>query len=155
MMRLLLLPLFLFTLSMACMGQTFQYSRGWTNGKRALNPGSPLLASAHFHRNNELGYSDLYDFQDWSSERRLERCLAQLQRSLLSRNCASGLELNINRVDTDSGDSISRSRQHNDINANGPYSNPNMNRNRQSNELLEELNTSGGVSAEPNAFGKH
>jgi len=75
MLRLLLLPLFLFTLSMACMGQTFQYSRGWTNGKRSFNSASPLLTNGHFHRDrgNELGLTDLYDIQDWSSERKLER----------------------------------------------------------------------------------
>ncbi|KAH8257868.1 hypothetical protein KR038_002153 [Drosophila bunnanda] len=165
MMRLLLLPLFLFTLSMACMGQTFQYSRGWTNGKRALNPAaSPLLGNGgHFHRSNELGYTDLYDLQDWSSERRLERCLSQLQRSLIGRNCAPGMDLN--RVgDADSGDNAHLLPRLNG-NLNGEnvlYSNinSNSNRHRQSNELLEELSAAassggGSSSSEPNVFGKH
>ncbi|XP_017046793.1 pro-corazonin [Drosophila ficusphila] len=156
MLRLLLLPLFLFTLSMACMGQTFQYSRGWTNGKRALSPGSPLLANAHFHRSNELGLTDLYDLQDWSSDRRLERCLSQLQRSLIARNCAPGADFNANRPDADTENSNTHSSRLNNINnENVLYSNTNIpNRHRQSNELLEELNAAGGVSAEP-IFGKH
>ncbi|KAH8383854.1 hypothetical protein KR009_010895 [Drosophila setifemur] len=156
MMRLLLLPLFLFTLSMACMGQTFQYSRGWTNGKRALNPATPLLPNGHFHRNNELGYADFYDLQEWSGEHRLERCLSQLQRSLISRNCAPGVDLNSNQADADSGDSNSHSRLNSNNNENVLYPNPNPNRRRQSNELLEELIPPGGVgSPDPNVFGKH
>ncbi|XP_016992114.1 pro-corazonin [Drosophila rhopaloa] len=155
MLRLLLLPLFLFTLSMACMGQTFQYSRGWTNGKRALSPASPLLANGHFHRSNELGFTDLYDLQDWSSERKLERCLSQLQRSLISRNCAPGADFNANRADAEP-ESNPHPRLNNLNNENVLYSNANIpNRHRQSNELLDELSATGGASAEPNLFGKH
>ncbi|KAI8043860.1 pro-corazonin [Drosophila gunungcola] len=160
MLRILLLPLFLFTLSMACMGQTFQYSRGWTNGKRALSPGTPLLANGHFHRSNELGLTDLYDLQDWSSERRLERCLSQLQRSLISRNCATVPDFNANRNRMPDADPESNPhvRLNNINNENVLYSNANIpNRHRQSNELLEELSAAGGasVSVEPNLFGKH
>ncbi|XP_017076674.1 pro-corazonin [Drosophila eugracilis] len=156
MLRLLLLPLFLFTLSMACMGQTFQYSRGWTNGKRSFNSASPLLTNGHFHRGNDLGFTELYDLQDWSSERRLERCLSQLQRSLISRNCAPGSDFNANRGDADS-ESNSHSRINNINNENVLYSNANIpNRHRQSNDLLDELSAAGaGASAEPNVFGKH
>ncbi|KAH8332761.1 hypothetical protein KR074_010401 [Drosophila pseudoananassae] len=156
MLRLLLLPLFLFTLSMACMGQTFQYSRGWTNGKRALNTGSPILSNGHLHRTNDLSFSDLYDLQDWGSDRRLERCLTQLQRSLLSRNCVPGVELNLNRMDTDSRDTNSHSRPNNNENENIVYTNTKPNRRHQSNELLDELSVAAvGGSSEPNVFGKH
>ncbi|KAH8354254.1 hypothetical protein KR084_004797 [Drosophila pseudotakahashii] len=157
MLRLLLLPLFLFTLSMACMGQTFQYSRGWTNGKRSFSSASPLLTNGHFHRDraNELGFTDLYDLQDWSSDRRLERCLSQLQRSLIGRNCAPGSDFNSNRADADS-ESNPHPRLTNINNENVLYSNANIpNRHRQSNELLEELTAAGGASADPNVFGKH
>lgn len=66
MLRLLLLPLFLFTLSMVCMGQTFQYSRGWTNGKRATP--SALLNSGH-----NLGLLDAFEMQEKPSDIKLER----------------------------------------------------------------------------------
>ncbi|XP_034665401.1 pro-corazonin [Drosophila subobscura] len=161
MMRLLLLPLFLFTLSMACMGQTFQYSRGWTNGKRALTPSS-LLGNGHFHRGNELAFSDLYDVQDWSSERRLERCLAQLQRSLLSRVYGSGTDFNANRAELETSDSGSSRNRGNNNNENVLYPNPIQNRHHSSNELLEEITaavagtgTAGAGSGEPSVFGKH
>ncbi|XP_033165748.1 pro-corazonin [Drosophila mauritiana] len=154
MLRLLLLPLFLFTLSM-CMGQTFQYSRGWTNGKRSFNAASPLLANGHLHRGSELGLTDLYDLQDWSSDRRLERCLSQLQRSLIARNCVPGSDFNTNRVDPDTENSL-HPRLSNINGENVMYSSANIpNRHRQSNELLEELSAAGGASAEPNVFGKH
>ncbi|XP_016930939.2 pro-corazonin [Drosophila suzukii] len=157
MLRLLLLPLFLFTLSMACMGQTFQYSRGWTNGKRSFNSASPLLTNGHFHRDrgNELGFTDLYDIQDWSSERKLERCLSQLQRSMIGRNCAPGSDFNAIRADADP-ESSPHPRLSNINNENVLYSNANIpTRHRQTNELLEELTAAGGASAEPNVFGKH
>ncbi|XP_022219363.1 pro-corazonin [Drosophila obscura] len=162
MMRLLLLPLFLFTLSMACMGQTFQYSRGWTNGKRALSSPSSLLSNGHFHRANEFGFSDLYDVPDWSSDRRLERCLAQLQRSLLSRVYGSGVDFNANRAEPDTSDSGSRRIRANNNNENVLYPNPIQNRHHSSNELLEEISAAvagsgptGAGSGEPSVFGKH
>ncbi|XP_068157541.1 pro-corazonin [Drosophila tropicalis] len=151
MLRLLLLPLFLFTLSMACMthGQTFQYSRGWTNGKRA-SLSSPLLNNGqHFHRSNDVSFADFYDFPATISERRLERCLTQLQHfvgnSLLHRSFATGL-------DSDSSDAPSSN------NENSPYTNPK--RRHQSNDLFEELNAVVGSvpaagSGEPNDFIKH
>ncbi|EDW24657.1 GL23272 [Drosophila persimilis] len=161
MMRLLLLPLFLFTLSMACMGQTFQYSRGWTNGKRALTPPS-LLSHGHFNRASDLGFSDLYDVQDWSSERRLERCLAQLQRSLLSRVYGSVVDFNANRPEPDSSDSGSSRNRANNNNENVLYPTPIQNRHHSSNELLEEISAAvagsgptGAGSGEPSVFGKH
>ncbi|XP_067617383.1 pro-corazonin isoform X2 [Eurosta solidaginis] len=53
----------------SCAGQTFQYSHGWTNGKRAFNA----------HRNDDI--SELLGSQQ-SYDHRLERCLMQLQHLL-------------------------------------------------------------------------
>lgn len=65
MLRIVILPLLIFLFSMACMGQTFQYSRGWTNGKRA----SPL--NNLFHKDDE-SISELFEVQD-ANERKLEK----------------------------------------------------------------------------------
>ncbi|KAL7729112.1 hypothetical protein ACLKA6_009586 [Drosophila palustris] len=99
MLRLFLLPLFLFTLSMVCMGQTFQYSRGWTNGKRA--PPATVVTNGH-----NLGLLDLYDIQDTPNDRRLERCLTHLQHfvgnPILRRSLfANGLAYDGNRPDSE------------------------------------------------------
>lgn len=68
MLRMVVLPLLIFLFSMACMGQTFQYSRGWTNGKRA-NTATTL--NNLFHKDDE-SISELFEVQD-ANERRLER----------------------------------------------------------------------------------
>ncbi|XP_030374721.1 pro-corazonin [Scaptodrosophila lebanonensis] len=157
MMRLLLLPLFLFTLSMACMGQTFQYSRGWTNGKRAPLSG-PLLSSGHFQRGDEQ-LANLYDFQE--NERKLERCLVQLQRfvgSNLHRSYAGALAYNANKPDIGSLNAPARPSANNNNNDNSLYASPH----HQSSELYEELNAAaaaaaeaGGPPSEPNDYNKH
>lgn len=56
---------------MACMGQTFQYSIGWTNGKRAGASTATTLNNL-FHKDDEGGLSELFEVQD-ANERRLER----------------------------------------------------------------------------------
>ncbi|EDV44162.2 uncharacterized protein Dana_GF16165 [Drosophila ananassae] len=152
MMRLLLLPLFLLSLSVACMGQTFQYSRGWTNGKRALHPVSPLITNGYFHRINELGFSDLDDMPDGKSDRWLQICLSKLQKSLINRNPGEGLSLK--RVDTDSGDINLKSRLNNNNIDHVLYSISNPNRNQQTNDIFEEFKTTGRILPETNVYGK-
>ncbi|EDW58406.1 pro-corazonin [Drosophila virilis] len=153
MLRLLLLPLFLFTLSMACMGQTFQYSRGWTNGKRA--PPAALVTNGH-----NLGLLDIYDIQDRPTDIKLERCLLQLQHfvgnALLHRSFANGLAYSASRPDPETDvrsiNIHSRPGSGNNNIENSLY--PNVNH-RQSNELFEALNAPGPDAVEPNDYGKH
>ncbi|XP_023175596.2 pro-corazonin [Drosophila hydei] len=145
MLRLLLLPLFLFTLSMACMGQTFQYSRGWTNGKRA--PPSALLNSGH-----NLGMLDVFEMQEKPSDIKLDRCLMQLQRlagnALLHRSFANGLAYNGNRPEPT--DLNIHARPSASGNNNDPPLYPSVNH-HQSNELYETVPD----PVEPADFGKH
>ncbi|KAM8706964.1 hypothetical protein ACLKA7_011123 [Drosophila subpalustris] len=158
MLRLFLLPLFLFTLSMVCMGQTFQYSRGWTNGKRA--PPATVVANGH-----NLGLLDLYDIQDTPNDRRLERCLTHLQHfvgnPILRRSLfANGLAYDGNRPDSEPEvrNVNIRSRANANNNDNNLYGNSNR---HQSSELYDALNaavaapTLGGDSVEPGDYGKH
>lgn len=53
----------------ACFGQTFQYSHGWTNGKRAFNA----------HRDDDT--PEIFGIQQ-DGDRKLERCVMQLQQLL-------------------------------------------------------------------------
>ncbi|EDV94608.1 pro-corazonin [Drosophila grimshawi] len=157
MLRVLLLPLLLFTLSMACMGQTFQYSRGWTNGKRA--PPAALLSNGH-----NLGLLDLYDIQDKPTDLKLERCLMQLQHfvgnAMLHRSFANALAYNANRPETEAETRglnlhpLHPSANNNNNNENSLFPNSN---NHQSNEIFEALAASapGVDSVEPNDYGKH
>ncbi|KAH8408005.1 hypothetical protein KR222_010716 [Zaprionus bogoriensis] len=166
MLRLLLLPLFLFTLSMVCMGQTFQYSRGWTNGKRA--PPAAFLTNGH-----NLGLLDLYEMQDAPSDRRLERCLSHLQHltgnNLLHRSFANGLAYEGSRPDSEPepvrglnlrSRTTSSSSSNNNSNNNDNSLYGNSVNHRQSSELYEALNAAvaasgqGGESVEPNDYGK-
>nr|AQX83391.1 plastid corazonin [Bactrocera dorsalis] len=95
-----------------CFGQTFQYSHGWTSGKRAVNT----------HRDN-----DIAEMLQQDGDRKLERCLMQLQYLLH------------NPLSIRAG-----------VQALTP-ANGNLFGNRhQSNELYEELN-----AAETNDYGKH
>ncbi|XP_034486864.1 pro-corazonin [Drosophila innubila] len=160
MLRLLLLPLFLFTLSMVCMGQTFQYSRGWTNGKRA--PPATVLTNGH-----NLGLLDLYDIQDTPNDRKLERCLVHLQHfvgnSLPHRSFANGLAYDGSRPDPEPEmrNMNIRTRPHanaNNNNDNNLYGNSNH---HQSSELYDALNAAvaasspGGDSVDTSDYGKH
>ncbi|XP_017873394.1 PREDICTED: pro-corazonin [Drosophila arizonae] len=146
MLRLLLLPLFLFTLSMVCMGQTFQYSRGWTNGKRATP--SALLNSGH-----NLGLLDAFEMQEKSSDVKLERCLMQLQHlagnALLHHSFANGLAYNGNRPDPTDLNIHARPRPSANNNDNNLLY-PRVNQ-HQSNELYETVSD----PVEPADFGKH
>ncbi|XP_055907297.1 pro-corazonin-like [Eupeodes corollae] len=67
MLRFVVFSLVSFVVIISCMGQTFQYSRGWTNGKR-----SP----AHLHEDPTM--AEIFEVPE--SERRLEKCIIQLQR---------------------------------------------------------------------------
>ncbi|XP_055908687.1 pro-corazonin-like [Eupeodes corollae] len=67
MLRLAVFCVISFAVIISCMGQTFQYSRGWTNGKRS---------SSHMHENPAI--SEMFEAQE--SERHLEKCIIQLQR---------------------------------------------------------------------------
>ncbi|ALC45483.1 Crz [Drosophila busckii] len=147
MFRLLLLPLFFFTLSMVCMGQTFQYSRGWTNGKRASS-----LTATPLNNGHNVGLADLYDFQDSPIDRRMERCLMQLQH-FLHHAPGNGFSRPEPERDSELRDMKIRSRivansNHNDNNL---FTSPN----RQSNEIFEALNTSGSDAIDPNDYNKH
>ncbi|XP_013102492.1 pro-corazonin [Stomoxys calcitrans] len=128
MLRIVLL---LFLFSMACMGQTFQYSRGWTNGKRSGGGSS----TSNIFRKDDEGMSELFDFQDVASERRLERCLLQLQHvvrnPLLLHSAAAALALNPLTSNNVSGN---RNNNLNKDSTNNPFS-----RSHQSNELFEEV----------------
>ncbi|XP_005180562.1 pro-corazonin [Musca domestica] len=139
MLRVLVL---LFLFSMACMAQTFQYSRGWTNGKRN-GPGN--VATNIFHRDDE-GLSEIFDIQD-VNERRLERCLLQLQHALrnplLLRSTAAALALNPLSAGNQNGNNNSKLN-----NGNNP-----LLRSHQSNELFEELNSS--LIDASDDYGKH
>ncbi|XP_060648725.1 pro-corazonin [Drosophila nasuta] len=161
MLRLLMLPLFLFTLSMACMGQTFQYSRGWTNGKRA--PPATVVGNGH-----NLGLLDLYDIPSAPTDRRLERCLGHLQHfvgnNLLHRSFANGLAYDANRPDLDAPVRSGNIRTRANANANGNNNDNNLYGNsnhHQSSELYDALNaavaasSSAGDSVEPGDYGKH
>ncbi|XP_055852660.1 pro-corazonin-like [Episyrphus balteatus] len=68
MLRFVLFSLVSFIVIMSCMGQTFQYSRGWTNGKRS---------SSHLHEDPAI--AEVFEIPS-ESERRLEKCIIQLQR---------------------------------------------------------------------------
>ncbi|CAD7089956.1 unnamed protein product [Hermetia illucens] len=59
-----IIPIMILAMVVCCMGQTFQYSRGWTNGKRS---------DTHADESTEL----MID-ADW--EKKLEKCLYTLQR---------------------------------------------------------------------------
>ena len=65
------LPLLIFLFSMACMGQTFQYSRGWTNGKRANNAPPATALNGLFHKDDD-NLAELFEVQE-ANDRRLER----------------------------------------------------------------------------------
>ncbi|XP_055848099.1 pro-corazonin-like [Episyrphus balteatus] len=67
MLRFVILALVSFAVIISCMGQTFQYSRGWTNGKRS---------SSHLHEDPAI--AEIFEVPT-ESERRLERCIFQLQ----------------------------------------------------------------------------
>lgn len=41
MLKLIVVPLLFLSICLSCMGQTFQYSRGWTNGKRSSDMDNP------------------------------------------------------------------------------------------------------------------
>ncbi|XP_061394356.1 pro-corazonin [Musca vetustissima] len=143
MLRVLVL---LFFFSMACMAQTFQYSRGWTNGKRN---GAGNTATNVFHREDE-GLPEIFDIQD-VNERRLERCLLQLQHALrnplLLRSTAAALALNPLSAANQNGN---RNSNNNNLGNNG--NNPLL-RSHQSNELFEELNSS--LIDANDDYGKH
>ncbi|XP_075144739.1 corazonin [Haematobia irritans] len=131
MLRIVLL---LFLFSMACMGQTFQYSRGWTNGKRS---GTGNSATNLFSKDDE-GFPGLFDFQETANERRLERCLLQLQHAVrnplfLHSAAAAALALNPLASGNQSGGKNINSNINKDI-PNNPFS-----RSHQSNELFEEV----------------
>ncbi|KAM7361916.1 corazonin [Cochliomyia hominivorax] len=141
MLRIVIFPLFIFLFSMACMGQTFQYSRGWTNGKRA-NTATTL--NNLFHKDDD-GMPELFEVQDLN-EKRLERCILQLQRfiknPLLLHTTAAALAMNPSLSANQNGN--------NNNNNNNPYG-----RNHQSNELFEELGTAGGAIIDTNDYAKH
>nr|AUF71589.1 preprocorazonin [Megaselia scalaris] len=65
MIRMFVVPLLLLGLCLSCMGQTFQYSRGWTNGKRA---------------SSDMDVLNPFNVGDSVIENKLERCLMLLQR---------------------------------------------------------------------------
>ncbi|XP_073820501.1 corazonin [Musca autumnalis] len=144
MLRVLVL---LFLFSMTCMAQTFQYSRGWTNGKRN---GAGNTATNMFHRDDE-GLSEIFDIQD-VNERRLERCLMQLQHALrnplLLRSTAAAMALNPLSASNQIGNRNSNNNNPNNGNNNNP-----LLRNHQSNELFEELNNS--LIDANDDYGKH
>ncbi|XP_017462084.1 PREDICTED: pro-corazonin [Rhagoletis zephyria] len=99
-------------------GQTFQYSHGWTNGKRALST----------HRDVDI--SEMLGVQQ-DGDRRLERCLMQLQHILRNPlQIRAGVQ--------------ALTPTNNNANKN-PFGN-----HHQSNELYEELN-----AAEANDYGNH
>ncbi|XP_017091690.2 pro-corazonin-like [Drosophila bipectinata] len=148
-MRLLLLLLFLFSLSVACLGQTFQYSRGWTNGKRALQSVPSLMANGYIHRSNEFGFTDLRHVPDGKNDLRLEKCLTQLQMSLINRN--PEVEWSLNHVDTRPGDINLKSSPKNNNIDNVLYSITNPIRNYQT---FEELKTIGRTLPEANVYEK-
>ena len=57
--RMIVVPLVLLAAIICCMGQTFQYSRGWTNGKRS---------NSHFRE--DTGFPDLIEIE---TEKKLEK----------------------------------------------------------------------------------
>ncbi|KAI8129923.1 hypothetical protein FF38_03411 [Lucilia cuprina] len=142
MLRIVILPLLIFLFSMACMGQTFQYSRGWTNGKRA---GAATTLNNLLHNKEDDGMSELFEVQE-ANERRLERCLSQLQRFVrnpLLLHTTAALALN------PAAPSSSQSSNSNNNMNNIPYG-----RNHQSNELFEELGAAGTI-IDTNDYAKH
>ncbi|XP_055907790.1 pro-corazonin-like [Eupeodes corollae] len=70
MLRFVVFSLVSLAIVMSCMGQMFQYSRGWTNGKRS---------SAHLLQEDPTMAEIVFEVPS-ESERRLERCIIQLQR---------------------------------------------------------------------------
>ncbi|XP_055852611.1 pro-corazonin-like [Episyrphus balteatus] len=68
MLRFAVFSLVSFAIIFSCMGQMFQYSRGWTNGKRS---------SSHLHADPAI--AEIFEVPS-ESERRLEKCIIQLQR---------------------------------------------------------------------------
>ncbi|XP_055389252.1 pro-corazonin [Condylostylus longicornis] len=63
MAKMIIVPLLLLSIAITCMGQTFQYSRGWTNGKRS--------------NTHDGTFQDLIEIE---TEKKLEKCLYSLQR---------------------------------------------------------------------------
>ncbi|XP_037956941.1 pro-corazonin-like [Teleopsis dalmanni] len=134
--KMLMLPLLLFTFfSMACMGQTFQYSRGWTNGKRAN------LGTGAARYRDESNIPELMELQ--GGERKLEKCLIQLQHFMhnpLLRAVPYAGTLNLASTSNANPNSNSNNNNNNNL-----FSNR-----HQSNEIFEDLN-----GAEVTDYGKH
>lgn len=64
----LFFPLAVLCFLATCFGQTFQYSHGWTSGKRALNT----------NRDN-----DISEMLQQDGERKLERCIESFVKLLI------------------------------------------------------------------------
>ncbi|TMW49442.1 hypothetical protein DOY81_005452 [Sarcophaga bullata] len=145
------LPLLIFLFSMACMGQTFQYSRGWTNGKRAGNSASSTALNGLFHKDDD-GLAEFFEVQE-ANDRRLERCLSQLQHLVhnpLFLHTVTNTPLTLNNPGSN-GNGNSNGNSMNNNNNNNPFA-----RSHQSNELFEELGTGGGVIIDTgNDYAKH
>uniref|UniRef100_A0A1A9X5R0 Pro-corazonin n=1 Tax=Glossina brevipalpis TaxID=37001 RepID=A0A1A9X5R0_9MUSC len=130
------------------MGQTFQYSRGWTNGKRGVMMNNNNNNNHHFHREEENIPDILETQQDGVDRRRLERCLLQLQHFLKNPLFHHGATVTTSY----SLNPPTNGNQNNDSNNNNNNNNPLYGRNHhQSNEMFEEL----GNSVDSNDYVRH
>ncbi|XP_037884464.1 pro-corazonin [Glossina fuscipes] len=148
MLRFTLLPLLLLSImfSMTCKGQTFQYSRGWTNGKRGGIAISNSNNNHHFRREEE-NIPEILETQQDGVDKRLERCLLQFQHFL-----KNPLFHHAATASASYGLNPSNGNQNNDSNNNNNNNNPLYGRNHhQSNEMLEEL----GNSVDSNDYVRH